>query len=96
MQVRTFERYIALKHIFLSILKKARSIIRICSHNLRIKRQWSEWKTNSGLDNKRSKYNLLCLYIDVLRPLTNDLWVFLFQTIDAEYVKWASPARTYT
>ena len=25
--------------------------------------------------------------IDVLRPLTNDLWVFLFQTIDAEYVK---------
>ena len=21
------------------------------------------------------------------RPLTNDLWVFLFQTIDAEYVK---------
>ena len=33
--------------------------------------------------------------IDVPRPLTNDLWVFLFQTIDAEYVKWASPARTY-
>ena len=31
----------------------------------------------------------------LLRPLTNDLWVFLFQTIDAEYVKWASPARTY-
>ena len=27
------------------------------------------------------------LYIDVPRPLTNDLWVFLFQTIDAEYVK---------
>ena len=27
------------------------------------------------------------IYIDVLRPLTNDLWVFLFQTIDAEYVK---------
>ena len=26
-------------------------------------------------------------YIDVPRPLTNDLWVFLFQTIDAEYVK---------
>ena len=35
------------------------------------------------------------IYIDVLRPLTNDLWVFLFQTIDAEYVKRASPARTY-
>ena len=35
------------------------------------------------------------IYIDVLRPLTNDLWVFLFQAIDAEYVKWASPARTY-
>ena len=36
-----------------------------------------------------------CIYIDVPRPLTNDLWVFLFQTIDAEYVKWASPGRTY-
>ena len=34
------------------------------------------------------------VYIDVVRPLTNDLWVFLFQTIDAEYVKLASPART--
>ena len=34
-------------------------------------------------------------YIYVPRPLTNDLWVFLFQTIDAEYVKWASPGRTY-
>ena len=33
--------------------------------------------------------------IDVVRPLTNDLWVLLFQTIDADYVKWASPARTY-
>ena len=68
---------------------------RKCRHDLRIKRQWSEWKTNSVFDYKRSKYNLLCTYIDVLRPLTNDLWVFLFQTIDAEYVKWASPARTY-
>ena len=27
------------------------------------------------------------IYIYILRPLTNDLWVFLFQTIDAEYVK---------
>ena len=27
------------------------------------------------------------IYVDVPRPLTNDLWVFLFQTIDAEYVK---------
>ena len=27
--------------------------------------------------------------------MTNDLCAFLFQTIDAEYVKWASPARTY-
>ena len=27
------------------------------------------------------------IYIDVPRPLTNDLWVSLFQTIDAEYVK---------
>ena len=33
--------------------------------------------------------------IDVPRPLTNDLWVFLFQTIDAECVKGASPAVTY-
>ena len=31
--------------------------------------------------------NAYIYYIDVLRPLTNDLWVFLFQTIDAEYVK---------
>ena len=36
-----------------------------------------------------------CIKIDVPRPLTNDLWVFLFQTIDAEYLKWASPGRTY-
>ena len=28
MQVRAFERYIALKHIFLSILRKARSIVK--------------------------------------------------------------------
>ena len=62
---------------------------RKCRHDLRIKRQWSEWKTISVFADKRSKYNLLCLYIyiDVLRPLTNDLWVFLFQTIDAKYVK---------
>ena len=45
-------------------------------------------KNKQCFDYKRSKYNLLCLYvyIDVLRPLTNDLWVFLFQMIDAEYV----------
>ena len=30
---------------------------------------------------------LIYAYIDVPRPLINDLWVFLFQTIDAEYVK---------
>ena len=35
------------------------------------------------------------IHIDVPRPLTNDLKVFLFQTIDAEYVKWASPGRAY-
>ena len=35
------------------------------------------------------------IYIDVPRPLTNDLWVFLFKMIDAEYVKSASPGRTY-
>ena len=70
---------------------------RKCRHDLRIKRQWIEWKIHSVFDNKRCKYNLLCLYIyiDVPWPLTNDLWVFLFQTIDAEYVKWASPAITY-
>ena len=33
--------------------------------------------------------------IDVPRPLTNDLWVFLFQTIDAECIKWGSPAGPY-
>ena len=33
--------------------------------------------------------------IDVPRPLTNDPWVFLFQTIDAECVKWASLDGTY-
>ena len=32
-------------------------------------------------------YAYIYIYIDVLRPLTNDLWVFLFQTIDAKYVK---------
>ena len=32
---------------------------------------------------------------DVPRPLTNDLWVFLSQTINTEYVKLASPAGTY-
>ena len=37
----------------------------------------------------------MLINIDVPRPLTNDLWFFLFQTIDAEYVKRASPARTY-
>ena len=35
------------------------------------------------------------IYIDVPRPLTNDRWVFLFQTIDAAYVKRASPTGTY-
>ena len=34
-------------------------------------------------------------HIDVPRPLTNDLCVFLFQKIDAECVKWASPAGIY-
>ena len=32
-------------------------------------------------------YIYMYIYLDVPRPLTNDLWVFLFQTIDAEYVK---------
>ena len=38
---------------------------------------------------------LIYIYIDVPRPLPNDLWVFLFQTIYTEYVKWASPGRIY-
>ena len=36
---------------------------------------------------------VLCTYVP--RPLTNDLWVFLFQTTDAECVEWASPTGTY-
>ena len=32
---------------------------------------------------------------DVPRPLTNDPCVFLFRTIDAECVEWASPTGTY-
>ena len=32
-------------------------------------------------------YKQVAYCIDVPRPLTNDLWVFLFQTIDAECVK---------
>ena len=32
--------------------------------------------------------------IDVPRPLINDLWVFLFETIDAECLKWVSQAGT--
>ena len=32
-------------------------------------------------------YAYIYIYIDVPRPLTNDLWVFLFQMIDAEYIK---------
>ena len=40
-------------------------------------------------------YTHTYIYRDVPRPLTNDLWVSLFQTIDAEYVKWASPSRPY-
>ena len=34
-----------------------------------------------------SVYIYIYIYIYIPRPLTNDLWVFLFQTIDAEYVK---------
>ena len=37
----------------------------------------------------------MLVHIDVPRPLTNDHWVFLFQTIDAQCVKRASPAGTY-
>ena len=69
---------------------------RKCRHDLRIKRQWSEWKQTVfliiyGVNIISYAY----IYKDVLWPLTNDLLVFLFQTIDAECVKWASPARTY-
>ena len=112
---------------------------RKCRHDLRIKRQWSEWKTrfepttsttppsttpdidatNCATETSPKKdvqealilttpdavhvvywflfnaWHLFRIYIEVPRPLTNDLWVFLFQTIDAEYVKWASPSRPY-
>ena len=38
---------------------------------------------------------LAALYtIDVPRPLTNNRWVFLFQTIGAECAKLTSPAGT--
>ena len=30
--------------------------------------------------------------IDVQRPLGNDLWVFLFQSIDTERIQWANRA----
>ena len=36
--------------------------------------------------------DILCIYVP--RPLINDLWVFLFQKIDAECVKWANWAGT--
>ena len=32
--------------------------------------------------------------IDVPRPLINDLWVFLYEKIDVELVKWASRVGT--
>ena len=41
----------------------------------------------NGVNNILISYAYIYIYIDVLRPLTNDLWVFLFQTIDAKYVK---------
>ena len=53
-------------------------------------------KKDSGVNEKQTVFliinsvniisyaNIYC--IDVPRPLTNDLWVFLFQTIDAENV----------
>ena len=55
-------------------------------------------KKDSGVNEKHTvilimngvninSYAYAYIYIDVARPLTNDLWVFLFQTIDAEYVK---------
>ena len=40
-------------------------------------------------------FSTLCPSTDVPRPLTNDLWVFLTQKINTEYVKLASPAGTY-
>ena len=53
-------------------------------------------RPNSGVNENQTVFLIIngvniisyaYIYIDVLRPLTNDLWVFLFQTIDAEYVK---------
>ena len=44
---------------------------------------------------KQQQITIKCASIDVPRPLTNDLWVFLFQTIDVECVKSASLDGTY-
>ena len=53
-------------------------------------------KKDSGVNEKHTVFLIIngvniisyvYIYIDVPRPLTNDLWVFLFQTIDAEYLK---------
>ena len=50
-------------------------------------------------EQKQCKLASVCLQrfssTDVPRPLTNDLWVFLSQRINTEYVKLASPAGTY-
>ena len=55
---------------------------------------------NSGLSNdawldQRGMYSqFFFIRIDAPRPLINDIWVFLFLTIDAECLKWASRAGT--
>ena len=43
---------------------------------------------------REHSYQVLYIYIDVPRILTNDLWVFLFLKTDAECVKIASRAGT--
>ena len=49
------------------------------------------WKYSIYTQQLLTKYHVTVTlrwhYIDVPRPLTNDLWVFLFQTIGAECVK---------
>ena len=58
----------------------------------------SVWRPDSlldaveyGIDIFDSSYPLhtylITLATDVPQPLTNDLWVFLFQMVDAEYIK---------
>ena len=86
MQVRAFERYIPLDSSLYSIKCSVFFADMTFIHNKEINflKLQNIWTYINDLKT-----------IDVPRPLTNDLWVFLFQTIDAECVKWASLDGTY-